>query len=305
MADIDAYFEIVKTKESVSDPLIELVLDEDLSFVYADYDQNGITISSLPERNDRPLSSSSSDSNVVTTATNEGSSLLEVLKNKDRNITSHIKEQSDLIKKQNDLLLEQNTLSSKILTEKIRSNDINASLVDEMKAQSQIKLATNRLIATDINSKNFHNQYSTAKNSMAIDKMDFEMYGSSDLVDQYGNNIKPLREQAIYHNTSTKKTTFEIDGSRDVKDSNGDQIIPMHKKAQYHAEKHIDEHRANTTDSSSFLEDLISELNIDDSNLNDPISPSYDETDNIMSYVFKGFNNINESDIPENMKEGL
>jgi len=97
------------------------------------------------------------------------------------------------------------------------------------------------------------------------------------------------------HIVQTRKTSFEVDGSSDVIDSNDDKIVPMHIKAKYHAEKYIDEHRANTTDLRALLDD-------DDTSTE---SMEYPLDFNIMSEILSDFNNVNESDIPENMKEGL
>jgi len=358
----DAYFEIVKSRESVSDPLVDLVLDDELSFVYADYDEDGITLSSLDGDNleSNELEVKSESSTLTTTDTNEGSDLLTVLKNKDRNLTSHIKEQSDLIKKQNDLLYEQNILSNKILAEKVKSNEINSLLVDEMIKSNKINIDANKIMATDANARDFHNSYATAKNAMSLDKMDIELYGSDNIVDDNGNSIIPIEEQARYysrdlsksiseqndliskqnelikagndsnaisraigdqtdsqkeyydngavsHSLNSKKLNFEINGSPNVKDTNGDQIIPMETQAKYHAEKHIDEKRANETDSSSFFDDLLDDLTkiIDDTvdtATTDPLDN--DDDSNIMSYVLDQFTkDYDFTNIPNNLVE--
>ncbi len=160
----------------------------------------------------------SDDSSTIETNTNVGTTLLEVLKTRDINNSSHMKSQNELLKNQNDLIK--------------KTNDIQASLVNEIKIQNQINATL--VTATFENARetklqtvmlNEHNNYSTANNIMQYQKADFEVNGVG------------------------------VDGTI-LKDSNDDDIIPMHEQAKYHAEKHIDEKRANTTDIMPMLQSL-------------------------------------------------
>lgn len=167
--------------------------DGSLDFVYASYDEvgNTLTISSIPE--DEKVSSIIQSNNFNTTDTTS--------------IISNMKIKNDLSKNKNDLLKEQ--------------NDISASMVNELKQQNKIMTATFNLMVLNASKQENHDNYETAKNSMTIDRLNFEMYGKDNFLDTGGNAI-----------------------------------IPQEEKAKYHAEKRIDEERTNKFNVTTMLNDF-------------------------------------------------
>jgi len=227
---IDSYMQIGGSQTLAES--IENLPDGSLDFVYASFDEvgNTLTISSIPENEKLTTDIISEDSTVVTTNTNVETSLLDVMKTKDTNLTSHLAQQNDYLKKQNDLVAEQ--------------NKINVELVNSIKEQNKILTSTFNLMVLNSSKQELQGNYNIAKNSMTMDKLDFEMYG------------KP-----------------------DFKDTEQNLIIPQEQKAKYHAEKRIDEEKANKVDLSKITNDIEDDSDIDTNIMNDVISSMFDSVD--------------------------
>jgi len=316
----------LKTKEDLGSKVLEVLNTTD-SVDYTVDSQGRITVTSIDESEKTINDNSTDTSNIVNQTTKidteEKTSLISQLKNNSDASNSRLEIQNDLI-----------TAQIIVMSD---SNKINAEKVDAIKEQNRILKAQtdiqSAILKQELKKEQYYN-YGVAKNSLEFDSLDLALYGNDTLTDENGRKIIPSHEQAKFYKKSQdhqnkideknevvkENLHFQKYGDSNLKDSENKRISPRAVKANYHAEKHIDELKANKFNWNSILnydydkdytENEDDTSSTDDSDATSSTDGSDDTNYNnesidydIMSKVISDiYNDINDDDIPNNLKE--